>query len=643
MEAYPDKVDEQPVTGEAVQDKIAEYVLECWRQSVDYRQQYVDNDMLEADRRINGEYDPSTSAAIRASGYPVVFDNITKVKSSSAVSWLLDLLPPNKPLFEIRATPIPSLPNDAAESIVNDVVAEVQASAIPMDPTSIRDRALEIYDDILAKTQEEANLQAIRAGQKIHDIMVEGGFREAFSDFIEQLSRRPSAFLKAELRNVERVVWNEKGDAEAQPEVIWQFDSPDPIDVYTGPNARRLDETFVCEEVRFRACDLALCIGTPGWVDKNIRELLQEKPSPIEGKTGQFSGFAQQQGRDTQINDGNSPDVYPAIMWQGKIPSYRLKDHDIKLNVKDDYQVSAKIIIYDKKTLFVQINPDPMNRIPFWGTSFFKKENSIWGSPLALEMKESQDIVNMLTRAVVYNAMASASFHTSVDVNMLLDDEIPNVHSNVPGKVWPFDGRKSNNARDPIQFKQPELTAPALMNVRAAYKDEADDHVLIPRYAYGDQSATGAATTASGLAMLMSNAMKVIRRVLLNIDRDVVIPLVSYLYDYHLLAKDPLFQGDVQIEPAGVFALILRETKMSKLIEALQLTAQVPEDMMIVGVEGRRKMLEELFVQLDMPRDIIPSEAVLMERVAQQQQQQEQEQAMMPQEEENDSIVPQSA
>jgi hypothetical protein len=53
----------------------------------------------------------------------------------------------------------------------------------------------------------------------------------------------------------------------------------------------------------------------------------------------------------------------------------------------------------------------------------------------------------------------------------------------------------------------------------------ADELSAIPRYMSGSNPGGGAGRTASGLAMLMSNASKILQMVAQNIDHDVIQPL----------------------------------------------------------------------------------------------------------------------
>jgi hypothetical protein len=67
-----------------------------------------------------------------------------------------------------------------------------------------------------------------------------------------------------------------------------------------------------------------------------------------------------------------------------------------------------------------------------------------------------------------------------------------------------------NNSRQPISFFMPARTPQAMIQVYQEFVDIADDVSAIPKYV-GGQAGGGAGRTASGLAMLMGNASKILQ------------------------------------------------------------------------------------------------------------------------------------
>ena len=84
----------------------------------------------------------------------------------------------------------------------------------------------------------------------------------------------------------------------------------------------------------------------------------------------------------------------------------------------------------------------------------------------------------------------------------------------------------------------------------------------------------GAGRTASGLAMLMGNAAKILQTVAANIDNDVIKEVINALYDMVMLTDTTgLLRGDESIKVLGVQVAMQRETQRQRQLEFLQITA----------------------------------------------------------------------
>ena len=142
-----------------------------------------------------------------------------------------------------------------------------------------------------------------------------------------------------------------------------------------------------------------------------------------------------------------------------------------------------------------------------------------------------------------------------------------------------------------------------------------DDISAIPRYLQGSGPGGGAGRTASGLAMLMGNASKILQTVAANIDGDVLSPLLRNLLDIVLLTDTTdILDGTERVVVKGVAVAMQRETQRSRQLEFLQITAN-PVDMSIIGPMGRAKVLRTVSETLGMPgADIVPSEEALQKQ-----------------------------
>src|SRR4029077_12417424 len=119
-----------------------------------------------------------------------------------------------------------------------------------------------------------------------------------------------------------------------------------------------------------------------------------------------------------------------------------------------------------------------------------------------------------------------------------------------------------------ISFFQPQSNAQEHLQVFNAFYGLADDMSAIPKYLSGNSPGGGAGRTASGLAMLMGNASKILQTVCANIDRDVMTPLLRSLLDLVLMSDTSgLLTGEEEVMPKGVVVAVQRETLRQRQLE----------------------------------------------------------------------------
>jgi hypothetical protein len=214
-------------------------------------------------------------------------------------------------------------------------------------------------------------------------------------------------------------------------------------------------------------------------------------------------------------------------------------------------------------------------------------------------------------------------------------DRLPqgeNITQLYPWKVWQVTSDPMNGNGPPMQFFQPNSLANELMAVYEKFATLADEYTGIPRYMTGDSPGGGAARTASGMSMLMTNAGKSIKQVIANIDENVIRPVIERLYFYNMrYGEDPDLKGDVQIVARGATALIIKEQAMQRQNQFLQIALSSPIAMQVVGIEGIAELLRQSAKTLDLnPDSIVPPVEILKQRMLQAQMLAAQQQQQMP-------------
>jgi hypothetical protein len=160
-----------------------------------------------------------------------------------------------------------------------------------------------------------------------------------------------------------------------------------------------------------------------------------------------------------------------------------------------------------------------------------------------------------------------------------------------------------------VSFFNPVMNAQELLTVFNAFYGLSDDISAIPKYLAGNSPGGGAGRTASGLAMLMGNASKLLQTVCANIDRDVVSPNLQNTLDLILLTDTSgLLTGEEEVVPKGTIVAMQKETMRQRQLEFLQITAN-PIDLQIIGPKGRASILRSISQTIGLDGDeIVPSE-----------------------------------
>jgi hypothetical protein len=265
----------------------------------------------------------------------------------------------------------------------------------------------------------------------------------------------------------------------------------------------------------------------------------------------------------------------------------------------------------------VQIAPSPRKRHPYYITSFEKVPGTPVGNALPDILDDIQDVCNAALRSLVNNLSIASG------PQVVIDDDRADPNSNTddlyPWKRWHVsrDPGSSAGSIQPVYFFQPQSYADQFLGIYEKFTQIADELSAIPRYITGSDRMGGAGRTASGLAMLMGNASKILQTVAANIDRDVLNPLLQSLYDMIMLTDvSGSFKGDESISVRGVNVAVQRETNRQRQIEFLTATAN-PIDMSIVGPDGRAKILRTVASTIGMEgEDIVPTEEELAARLA---------------------------
>jgi hypothetical protein len=270
-----------------------------------------------------------------------------------------------------------------------------------------------------------------------------------------------------------------------------------------------------------------------------------------------------------------------------------------------DYHVDAYVI--GSHIIKANLSPSPRARHPYFITSFEKVPGTPLGNGLTDMIADLQDVANATLRSLVNNmSIASGPMVVINDDRVRPEDNVEELY---PWKRFHASSDPvGNNSKPPVEFFQPQSNSQDLLTVFRAFVDLSDDVSAIPKY-IGGQASGGAGRTASGLAMLMGNASKILQTVAANIDRDVFELALQQLADLVMLSDTTgLLTGEESVYVQGVSVAVQRETLRQRQLEFLQATGN-PIDMSIIGIKGRGSVLRSVAQTIGLDGDeIVPSD-----------------------------------
>jgi len=569
--------------------------------------------LLNALRVFNGQYDSSKLNEIRRFGGSEVYARVIAMKCRGASSLLRDVyLSPDRP-WGLDAPDDPTIPPQILQAINQLIQSEMQSMAQqgqPSDIDSIRNRTQQLVEAARQAAKKKGHQQARIAEDKLDEILKEGGFYKALAEFITDLPLFPFAVIKGPVvRIVPEVTWqSNQATVEQKPKLTWTRVSP--FDIWWTPGVSDIEDASVIERTKFTRADLNDLLDLPGYNTEAIRGVLDMYGSGglVDNWDQTDSERAVQESRENpQLNQS---ELITCIEFTGNVQGklllqYGMDEKQIPDELRDYYVQVWKIGNFIIK---VQMAPSPRKRHPYYITSFEKVPGTPVGNGLPDILNDIQEASNATLRALINNLSISSGPQVVVNDDRLSPDE--DGEELFPWKRWHVVADPmGNNAARPIDFFQPQSNAQELLAVYKEFVNMADDLSAIPKYLSGSGPGGGAGRTASGLAMLMGNASKILQTVAANIDRDVLEPLLGGLFDMVMLTdQSGLLTGEEKVRVLGVSVAVQKETQRARQLEFLQITAN-PMDAQIVGPKGRAAILRNVATTIGLPgEDIVPSE-----------------------------------
>jgi hypothetical protein len=600
---------------------ITAYLRECWDAARIARDPITDV-MLTAMRQRNGEYEADKMQAIKSQGGSEVYMMLTEVKCRAAESWLRDILLDNgSPPWDLQATPIPDLsPKESEElqlAFADRVMEIVQMGGQAPNKSQLLEMKEVVSQEFRFKILQAAQNRVDRMRVRIDDQFTQGGWGDAFNEFITDLVTFPAAFVKGPIVRRQRYLKWEGTTLQAGERIAPEYERVSPFNIYPEPGITRINDGYIFEHQEMTRMQLSDLIGVPGYDDAAIRKVLEI--GNTQSWIREFQRTSREQEERKYHTELRPTEIYDTLEFWGKISGRMLREWGMdETEVPDeDREYDSNIWAVGNYIIKAVLNYDPLGEKPYAKTSFIKQPGAFWGKGIPEIIEDLQNICNAAARALVNNMAIASGPQVEVNLERLPPNE--DITQLQPWKIWQVLNDPLGSSAPAVRFNQPNDNANTLMGVYDRFSRLADDHSGIPSYIYGDTNVQGAGRTASGLSMLMGSAGKGIRQVVMHIDNDVIKTIVQRQFVYNMrYDPDESIKGDAQIVARGAVNLAVKETVNVRRVEFLNATAN-EFDIEIIGKTGRAALLREVAKGLQMPvEDIIPSREKLesMNRMA---------------------------
>jgi hypothetical protein len=575
--------------------------------------------LIEALRVFNGQYSPDKMREVAKFGGSQIYARLSAQKCRAASSLLRDVYLGSDRPWTIRPPADPDIPDEILQKIdallkhEAAMVAQTLGQQPPED--AAQQRKLALLESAMDAAKKKAAQQAKISEDRIEELLRGGMFYHALAEFIVDLPIFPFACIKGPtVKIMPEVSWPPGGGrpiVQQVPKMVWGRISP--FDIWWTPGVADIANANVIEKSRLTRAELNDLLDLPGFNQDEVRLVLEEY-----GRGGLYDNWDTTDAERAVLESRENPawnrsGLISQMEFHGNVQGTILQEYGMP-GVPDplrDYHIDAYCI--GSHVIKANLSPSPRARHNYFITSFEKVPGTPIGNGLVDMISDIQDVANATLRSLVNNVSISSGPQVVVNDDRCRPEE--NTDELFPWKRWHVSNDPvGNNSKPPVEFFQPQSNANDLLTVFKAFVDLSDDVSAIPKY-IGGQASGGAGRTASGLAMLMGNASKILQTVAANIDRDVFEVALTQLADLVLLSDTTgILTGEEDISVQGVSVAVQRETQRQRQLEFLQHTAN-PMDMDIIGITGRGAVLRSVSQTIGLDGDkVVPSDEELQKK-----------------------------
>ena len=579
---------------------------------------------LQAYKNFRGIYDSTTQ--YRDSERSQVFIRITKTKVLAAFGQIVDILFANKkfPLV-VESTPVPEgIAEFAHMETPLDQMDQQDPYGFAGDGRELSPGALQAeepkaflgglegeYGKLpitegrakMGEPQiEPAKIAALNMEKMIHDQLLDTNAVNVLRNSVFESCLLGTGIVKGPFNFFKRIhKWerDDSGERVYSPEEksVPRIEMVSIWDFHPDPSATNIDDCeYVIQRHRMNRQQLRSLIKRPHFNAEAIEECLAKGPN-----------YEDKYYEDTIREDETEPfyqgNRYEVLEYWGVLDSKLAQEAGLegadKMSEFDELQVN--VWVCGTVVLRCVLNPFTPARIPFQVFPYEVNPYQIWGVGVAENMEDAQKLMNGHVRMAIDNLALAGNLVFDVDEASLVPGQNMDIF---PGKIFRRQSGVTGTAINGLKFPN---TAGENLQMYQVSRQLADEETGIPSIVHGQTGVTGTGRTAAGLSMLMGSAGLSMKTVIKNIDDMLLKPLGEAYFQWNMQfnqeAED--IQGDLEIKPRGVAAVMQKEVRTQRLTSLLQTVANP----MLAPFIKIPNLMRELAISQDIDPDSLVNDA----------------------------------
>ncbi len=532
--------------------------------------------------------------------------------------------------FIIDPTPNPEIPQDKYDEVISKLTEQIeqvgeqtsqlqqqameQATQQGLDPSLITEDMLPYIDpDALIDMIKEAKIkamyevrqhareQALVMQREIYDKTIEGDYRKAILEFADDFALYPFGCIHGPYPTVRTNTKWEKNKFTEVDEAVWTFERVSPFDLFwtddsvdTQSGTAVFVRKYVPYSFLYDARRLAKESDGSGYIEEALTELidLTKEANLPKNWTDFHANNPELQFKPLIWRQGDTIEI---VIRYGRFRGFDLKEMGFT-NLDDDKSYETKIVMCGGEVIQAQLNNNPSRfKRPVFTASFERRNGSIAGIGLGQKLLGIHNAYRACINLAMYNLGLSSEPITEIELGRILQympEDWVDDPSIYPGMTIPADGDRMGNGSRAIKFTQiPNITSQALQMANFIF-DQA--HVIsnIPAALHGQPVGSGANRTVRGLLTLQGNTLKPIQSSLMNLDMDIIEPMVTLMYMLLVMYDDDFeYSGDCKVIAKGAASMVQREMEKQTAMENLQILGQMGQN---VNPELLNRAMENL-------------------------------------------------